>query len=123
MRARRDSTLGSRGDERSAARSRPESSGAAQERARRRAMAAPRRAREPAGSRMRGARGRRSVSSRAVALLEVCVDSIEALLRAQRGGADRIELCSRLDLGGLSPLPELLDEARACATVPLHVMV
>lgn len=56
-------------------------------------------------------------------LLEVCVDSVEALRAAQAGGAGRIELCSRLDLGGLSPSRELLHAALASARVPLHVMV
>ena len=56
-------------------------------------------------------------------LLEVCVDSLEALERAQDGGARRIELCSRLDVFGLSPIPELLELARARSRVPLHVMV
>ena len=36
-------------------------------------------------------------------LLEVCVDTIDGLEAAIRGGADRIELCSALALGGLSP--------------------
>jgi len=56
-------------------------------------------------------------------LLEVCVDSVDGLIRAQDGGAGRIELCSRLDLGGLSPSRELLERALAAARVPLHVMV
>lgn len=58
-----------------------------------------------------------------MALLEVCVDSIEGLEHAQASGAQRIELCSRLDLGGLSPDGELLDRALAISKVPLHVMV
>jgi copper homeostasis protein len=58
-----------------------------------------------------------------VALLEVAVDSIEGVLAAREGGASRIELCSRLDLGGLSPGPELLREAIARSTLPLGVMV
>jgi copper homeostasis protein len=58
-----------------------------------------------------------------VTLLEVCVESVEALERAQVGGAGRIELCSRLDFGGLSPGRDLLDEALRRARVPLHVMV
>jgi copper homeostasis protein len=56
-------------------------------------------------------------------LLEVCVDSLEALRAAEEGGAARIELCSRLDLGGLSPTPELAREALAVARLPIAVMV
>ncbi|HEY4100572.1 MAG TPA: copper homeostasis protein CutC [Gemmatimonadales bacterium] len=36
-------------------------------------------------------------------ILEACVDSIDAGLQAHYGGADRIELCSALDVGGLAP--------------------
>ena len=56
-------------------------------------------------------------------LLEVCVDSLAGLRAAEAGGAGRIELCSRLDLGGLSPGLELLEGALEAAALPLHVMV
>ncbi|MGH7150426.1 MAG: copper homeostasis protein CutC [Planctomycetota bacterium] len=56
-------------------------------------------------------------------LLEVCVESIARLREAQSKGAGRIELCSRLDLGGLSPGRALLGEALAIARVPVHAMV
>jgi copper homeostasis protein len=55
--------------------------------------------------------------------LEVCVESLEAALEAQAAGADRIELCSRLDLDGLSPGPELLRSVLARISIPVHVMV
>jgi copper homeostasis protein len=55
--------------------------------------------------------------------LEVCVDTIEKLRAAQAGGAARIELCSRLDLDGLSPDEDLLEEALLIARVPVHVMI
>ena len=56
-------------------------------------------------------------------LLEVCVDSLDGVRRAVDAGAGRIELCARLDLGGLSPTPALLRDALAACRVPLHVMV
>jgi len=56
-------------------------------------------------------------------LLEVCIDSLAALAAAEAGGADRIELCSRLDLGGLSPSREVLGQALATSPLPLQVMV
>ena len=45
-------------------------------------------------------------------LLEVCVDSPEGLLAAVRGGADRVELCAALALGGLTPTATLAHVAR-----------
>ena len=56
-------------------------------------------------------------------LLEVCVDSLAGLEAALRGAAGRLELCSRLDLDGLSPEPGLVEAAQARARVPLHAMV
>lgn len=55
-------------------------------------------------------------------LLEVCVDTAQGLAAAVAGGADRIELCSALDLGGLTPSPGLL-RAAAASPVPVYAMV
>ena len=41
-------------------------------------------------------------------LLEICVDDAAGLDAALAGGADRIELCAALELGGLSPTPGLV---------------
>jgi copper homeostasis protein len=55
-------------------------------------------------------------------LLEVCVDSADGLAAAIAGGADRIELCSALELGGLTPSPGMMAIA-AKAQVPVYAMI
>ncbi|ARO22355.1 copper homeostasis protein CutC [Rhizobium sp. S9] len=55
-------------------------------------------------------------------LLEVCVDSAEGLAAAIEGGAGRIELCSALELGGLTPLSSLMKIA-ARAPIPIYAMI
>lgn len=55
-------------------------------------------------------------------LLEVCVDTVAGLQAAVAGGADRIELCSALSLGGLTPGPGLLQAAQEVA-LPVMVMI
>ena len=53
--------------------------------------------------------------------LEVCVESATGLLTCE-GRADRIELCSALALGGLTPGPGLIRQAQS-STVPVHVLI
>lgn len=55
-------------------------------------------------------------------LLEVCVDSPCGLAAAIEGGADRIELCSALCAGGLTPSAGLV-AAAAGAPVPVYAMI
>jgi copper homeostasis protein len=55
-------------------------------------------------------------------LLEVCVDDAAGLAAAISGGADRIELTSALELGGLTPSPALIRLA-AEASVPVYAMI
>lgn len=55
-------------------------------------------------------------------LLEVCVDNVEGLEAAVVGGAQRIELCSALDVGGLTPSRGLMALA-ATAPVPVYAMI
>ncbi|ENX3945794.1 copper homeostasis protein CutC [Photobacterium damselae] len=55
--------------------------------------------------------------------LEVCIDNIESLHLAQQGGATRIELCSSLALGGLTPNFGFMQAAAKYAQVPVYAMI
>ena len=55
-------------------------------------------------------------------IIEVCVDTPEGLRAAIAGGADRIELCAALALGGLTPSAGFMRMAAGCG-VPVHAMV
>src|SRR5512146_2356020 len=56
-------------------------------------------------------------------LLEICCGSIDDVFQAERGGADRVELCSALFLGGLTPSLGTLQEAKARLKIPVIAMV
>ena len=55
--------------------------------------------------------------------LEVCVDSVESALAAKRGGADRLELCSNLIIGGTTPSSALFEEIRDITEIRTHVLI
>jgi copper homeostasis protein len=56
-------------------------------------------------------------------LLEVCVDTLDGCRAAADAGADRLELCAALELGGLTPSAGFLERARALTDLPLMVMI
>jgi len=55
-------------------------------------------------------------------IIEVCVDSMESAREAVKGGADRLELCANLIIGGTTPLPGFIREA-AKLGVPVNVLI
>ena len=56
-------------------------------------------------------------------LLEVCVDSLASVRAAVSGGADRIELCSALLAGGLTPYTQLLRQIREESSIPVRCLM
>jgi copper homeostasis protein len=56
-------------------------------------------------------------------LLEICANSIESALNAQNGGADRIELCTHLEVGGLTPSHGLIKVAKELLNIPIYVLI
>lgn len=56
-------------------------------------------------------------------VLEVCVDSVEAAMAAQGGGADRVALCADLMAGGTTPSAGAIQLARQHITIGLNVII
>ena len=60
---------------------------------------------------------------RTTLIFESCVETLEDALIAERQGANRIELCSALDLDGLTPSQELTRQCLKKLTIPIMAMV
>jgi copper homeostasis protein len=55
--------------------------------------------------------------------LEVCVESVEHARAAERGGADRIEVCTDLSSGGITPSLGFMQTVRRHVRIPIHALV
>jgi copper homeostasis protein len=60
--------------------------------------------------------------SRRVAI-EVCVSDVESAIAAEAGGADRVELCDNLAVGGTTPSAGTIAEACRWLSIPVHVLI
>lgn len=55
--------------------------------------------------------------------MEICIDSIESGKNAISGGASRLEVCSALSEGGLTPSPGLVFQIQKISTIPIYIMI
>ena len=55
--------------------------------------------------------------------LEICLSSQDYALAAERAGADRIELCANLAVGGITPSLEVMRAVRAAVRIPVFAMI
>lgn len=58
-----------------------------------------------------------------MAILEVCAGSVQSAVAARDGGAQRIELCGALEVGGITPSLGLLRSVRQVEDLRLHVLI
>jgi copper homeostasis protein len=56
-------------------------------------------------------------------MVEVCVGDIESAIAAEAGGAERIELCDNLAVGGTTPSAGTIAEACRWLSIPVHVLI
>tara|TARA_R110002073_G_scaffold8207_7_gene45900 strand:+ start:11015 stop:11722 length:708 start_codon:yes stop_codon:yes gene_type:complete len=56
-------------------------------------------------------------------ILEICANSYQSAINAEKVGADRIELCSELAIGGITPSYGLLKKVISELTIPVHILI
>jgi len=56
-------------------------------------------------------------------IVEACLETVASAVAAERAGADRIELCSDLVEGGVTPSAGLIRTVRSRVDIPIHVLI
>ena len=55
--------------------------------------------------------------------VEVCAHTIASALTAQQAGVQRIELCSAIGVGGVTPSFGVMEQVRRLLRIPIHVLI
>jgi len=56
-------------------------------------------------------------------IVEICANSFESAFNAQQAGAHRIELCSELAVGGITPSYGLIKQVMSTLSIPVFVLI
>jgi len=56
-------------------------------------------------------------------IIEICANGFESAQIAQNAGANRIELCTNLSVGGLTPSYEEIEKVQSELSIPVHVLI
>jgi copper homeostasis protein len=56
-------------------------------------------------------------------ILEICCPNIDAAIIAEQCGADRIEFCKDLSVGGVTPTFDEIKEIKSVIKIPIHVLI
>ena len=56
-------------------------------------------------------------------IIEICATTINSVINANKAGADRIELCSNYNVGGLTPSTEFIKESLKVSGIPINILI
>jgi len=56
-------------------------------------------------------------------IIEICANGFKSAQVAQNAGAQRMELCTNLSVGGLTPVHEEIEKVISKLTIPVHVLI
>lgn len=66
---------------------------------------------------------KRNRNTEHIMLLEICASNYQSAINAQNAGAHRIELCSELAVGGITPSHGLIKQTLKNLTIPVFVLI
>ncbi|MFP2996865.1 copper homeostasis protein CutC [Spongiivirga sp. MCCC 1A20706] len=56
-------------------------------------------------------------------IVEICAPNYQSAINAEIAGADRIELCAELAVGGITPSSGMIEQVIAAISIPVHVLI